>query len=104
MRYNAFHDNFLLSSGSDSRVLLSNMASLSSDAPAGGECGRPVQGDLSQAQDPPFHGRGFFSFVPYLSPGAGPVDSHAGDEGDLTETQQRARYGAMSVGLWRLPL
>lgn len=35
VRYNAFHDNFLLSAGSDGRVLLSNVASLSSEAPTG---------------------------------------------------------------------
>lgn len=31
MRYNHFHDQLVLSSGSDSHVVLSNIASLSSD-------------------------------------------------------------------------
>jgi WD40 repeat protein len=54
VRYNAFHDQLLLSAGSDSRVLLSNMSSLASDV---GEAGAEERdgteehdGDLTEGQ------------------------------------------------------
>ena len=39
-RYNSFHDQLLLSSGSDSRVVVASLASLSSEP-----CGHLVEGE-----------------------------------------------------------
>lgn len=54
MRYNAFHDQLLLSAGSDSRVLLSNMSSLASDVGEGGaeehDGTEEHDGDLTEGQ------------------------------------------------------